>query len=83
MAAVSTDNSILAGLAAQDPFTKIVGPYLTNEPYGLAISRQHPDFVRFVNAVLAAERSDGGWEQSYKHWIVSPPENPPPAEYAP
>ena len=59
VAAISTDNSILAGLEAQDPFTKIVGPELTNEPYGLAISKQHPDFVRFVNAVLAAEESDG------------------------
>ena len=52
VAAISTDDSILAGLAAQDPWTKIVGPRFSNEPYGLAISKQHADFVRFVNAVL-------------------------------
>jgi polar amino acid transport system substrate-binding protein len=48
IAAISTDDSILAGIAAQDPYTKIVGPRISDEPYGLAISRQHPDFVRFV-----------------------------------
>ena len=42
VAAITTDNSILEGLAAQDPFTKIVGPYLTDEPYGLAISKDAP-----------------------------------------
>ena len=69
VAAVSTDDTILDGLAAQDPFTKVVGPRLTDEPYGLAISKQHPDFVRFVNAVLAQERADGAWKASYHHWV--------------
>jgi polar amino acid transport system substrate-binding protein len=82
VAAISTDNSILAGLEAQDPFTKIVGPELTNEPYGLAMSKQHPDFVRFVNAVLAAQESDGGWAASYKRWVGGPVPKPPPARYA-
>jgi polar amino acid transport system substrate-binding protein len=82
VAAVSTDDSILAGLAAQDPFTKVVGPNLTNEPYGLAISKQHPDFVRFVNAVLAQERSDGDWEASYHRWVGAATVTPPPARYA-
>jgi polar amino acid transport system substrate-binding protein len=82
VAAVSTDNSILAGLQAQDPFTKIVGPELTNEPYGLAISRQQPDFVRFVNAVLAQAEAGGGWAASYKRWVGSPVPSPPAARYA-
>jgi polar amino acid transport system substrate-binding protein len=82
VAAISTDNSILAGLEGQDPFTKIVGPELTNEPYGLAISKQHPDFVRFVNAVLAAEESDGRWAASYKRWVGTPVPAAPPARYA-
>ena len=82
VAAVSTDDAILYGLAAQDPFTKVVGPELTDEPYGLAISKQHPEFVRFVNAVLAKERSDGAWEASYHHWVGSQDAAPPPARYA-
>jgi polar amino acid transport system substrate-binding protein len=81
VSAISTDNSILAGLAAQDPYTKIVGPSVSAEPYGLAISSQHPDFVRFVNAVLAQMRSDGQWAALYKRWIGSPVPPPPPARY--
>jgi polar amino acid transport system substrate-binding protein len=81
VAAISTDDSILAGLAAQDPYTKIIGPRFSNEPYGLAISKQHPDFVRFVNAVLAKLRSDGQWAASYERWIGSPVPAPPPARY--
>jgi polar amino acid transport system substrate-binding protein len=82
VAAVSTDDAILYGLQAQDPFTKVVGPELTDEPYGLAMSRQHPDFVRFVNAVLAREESDGAWEKSYQHWVSPVYQKPPTPEYA-
>ena len=83
VAAISTDDSILAGLAAQDPRTKIVGPRFSNEPYGLAISQQHPDFVRFVNAVLQRLRADGQWAASYARWIGTPAPAPPPARYKP
>ena len=69
VAAISTDDAILYGLQAQDPFTRVVGPELTDEPYGLAMSKLHPDFVRFVNAVLASYESDGGWEASYRRWV--------------
>jgi len=81
VAAISTDNNILAGLAAQDPWTKIIGPVFTSEPYGLAISQQHPDFVRFVNAVLQQLRTDGQWAASYAHWVGRPVQAPPPARY--
>jgi polar amino acid transport system substrate-binding protein len=82
VAAISTDDSILDGLAAQDPSTKLVGPRLTDEPYGLAISKQHPEFVRFVNAVLQQLRTNGQWRQSYSHWIGGSAPAPPPAQYA-
>jgi polar amino acid transport system substrate-binding protein len=81
VAAISTDDSILDGLAAQDPWTKLVGPRLTDEPYGLAISKQHPEFVRFVNAVLQQLRTDGQWAASYRHWIAAPAPEPPAAQY--
>ena len=82
IAAVSTDDAILAGLKAQDPFTKIVGPPLASQPYGLAISKQHPEFERFVNAVLAQEVADGDWAASYAHWVGTPVPRPPIAQYA-
>jgi polar amino acid transport system substrate-binding protein len=82
VAAVSTDDTILEGLQAQDPFTKLIGRNLTDEPYGLAISKQHPEFVRFVNAVLAHMESGGAWEKSYNRWVSAAYEKPPLPEYA-
>jgi len=79
--AISTDNSILEGLAAQDPYARIVGTTFSDEPYGLAISKQHPDFVRFVNAVLAQMRADGQWAASYESWLGSPVPPPPSVRY--
>jgi polar amino acid transport system substrate-binding protein len=69
VAGVSTDDSILYGMQAQDPGTVVTGPALEDEPYGLAISKVHPDFVRFVNAVLAADRANGDWAKSYRTWV--------------
>jgi polar amino acid transport system substrate-binding protein len=59
--AISTDDTILEGFAAQDPNLKVLPIQLADEPYGMAISNTHPDFVRFVNAVLAHEEADGTW----------------------
>jgi polar amino acid transport system substrate-binding protein len=67
--AVSTDDTILAGMAAQDPFAHIVGRALSSEPYGLALSQQHPEFVRFVNGVLDGMRADGTMQALYNRWL--------------
>ena len=82
VAAVSTDDSILDGLAAQDPWTKLIGPPLTDEPYGLAMAKQHPEFVRFVNAVLQQLRDSGQWAASYRHWTGAPAPALKPVQYA-
>ena len=39
--AVSTDDSILAGLVAQDPYLHIVGPSMNEEPYGIGINLEN------------------------------------------
>ena len=67
--AISSDDAILLGFAAQDPNLKLIGPGFSSQPYGMAISRAHPDFVRFVNGVLAQMRSDGEWRHIYKTWL--------------
>jgi polar amino acid transport system substrate-binding protein len=67
--AISTDDAILLGFRAQDPYTRIRGPTLAREPYGMAISKAHPDFVRFVNGVLARLRADGTWRAIYQRWL--------------
>jgi polar amino acid transport system substrate-binding protein len=81
VAAVSTDGSILAGLAAQDPETQVVGSFFTIEPHGIGVSQRNPDLVRFVNAVLARWIADGGWAASYARWVSSPAPAPPVAQY--
>lgn len=81
--AVSTDEAVLLGLAAQDPAVQLVGPKFTDEPYGLGISQAHPEFVRFVNAVLEKMRSDGTWAAIHGRWLTRFAANatPPPASY--
>jgi polar amino acid transport system substrate-binding protein len=83
--AVSTDDVILAGMAAQDRYTEVIGTPIANEPYGMAIPKQNEDFVRFVNGVLEQVRADGTWTASYGKWldglIPGPPPSPPVPRY--
>jgi polar amino acid transport system substrate-binding protein len=68
--AITSDDTILAGLAAQDPYAEIpVGSALTEEPYGLGLPKKQIGFARFVNGVLADVRSDGRWQRSYDKWL--------------
>jgi polar amino acid transport system substrate-binding protein len=69
--AVTSDDAILLGFQAQDPYTKIVGASFSPQPYGMVISKSHPEFVRFVNGVLERLRTDGTWRQIYNRWLGS------------
>jgi len=84
--AIATDDAILAGMAAQDPNTKVVGPSMGDEPYGIGMRQDSTDFVRFVNAVLEQFRnSPSGWTQSYNTWLASrlgPSAGPPSPKYS-
>ena len=83
--AITGDDTILAGLAAQDPYAFVVkAPAFTAEPYGLGISNQHPEFVKLVNGVLAQMRADGQWTAAYNTWLraaLGPAPAPPAAVY--
>ena len=57
---ISTDDTILAGMQAQDPNVRIVGDAFSAEPYGIGLPPNHPEYVRFVNAALEQVRSSGG-----------------------
>ena len=69
--AITGDDTVLAGLAAQDPYADVVqAPAFTAEPYGLGVNQANVDFVRFVNGVLEDMRADGRWTKSYNTWLA-------------
>lgn len=67
---VSSDDTVLAGLAAQDPYATVLeGEPLSQEPYGIGIGPDDVDLVRLVNKVLEDMRADGRWQASYDRWL--------------
>ncbi len=82
--AVSTDDAILAGLVAQDPFLRIVGPSMGEEPYGIGINLTNTGLVRFVNGTLERIRTDGTWYTLYRRWltVLGPAPAPPVPRYS-
>ena len=84
ISAVSTDDTILAGLAQQDPNLEVVGAPLESEPYGIAVSNTSLDLEQFVNGVLQNIRANGTWEAIYDKWLAPylGPAQPPAAQYS-
>ena len=81
--AITGDDTILAGFAAQDPYAKVVGPAFSSEPYGLGMPAASLDLVSFVNGVLDRMRADGTWTSIYNKWlsVLGPAPAPPAAVY--
>ena len=88
--AIAGDDTVLAGLAAQDPYAFVpkisngvppTGTALTSEPYGLGIKKGSVALVAFTNKVLADMKADGRWKASYDKWFAAPlgPAPAPPA----
>jgi ABC-type amino acid transport substrate-binding protein len=87
--AISTDDAILGSLVKQDSTMQVVGPPFSSEPYGLGIQKGHPEFVTFVNKVIADVKKNGRWKQLAALWLgdygasLDPPgpETPRPTTY--
>lgn len=81
--AISTDDVVLAGLAAQDPTVEVVGASLGVEPYGVGIKKGNDDLIRFVNGALEQLRVDGTWQRLYDTWLrgLGPSPGPPAPRY--
>jgi polar amino acid transport system substrate-binding protein len=81
--AVSTDDSILAGLVSQDPYLHIVGPNMGTQPYGIGTKLDNVGLVRFVNGTLERIRRDGTWNTLYRKWltVLGPAPAPPSPRY--
>ncbi len=79
--AASGDDTVLVGLAQQDPNVEVVGETFTSEPYGVGVNQEQVDLVRFVNGVLEEMRVDGRWAELYERWVGPPAPEPPAAVY--
>jgi polar amino acid transport system substrate-binding protein len=63
--AVSTDDTFLLGYEEQDPSTTMLDVSLTDQPYGIVVSQDHPELARFLNALLLQFESEGTLQALY------------------
>jgi polar amino acid transport system substrate-binding protein len=72
--AISSDETILFGLAKQDSNTKLVGTYFSTELYGIGVKKSvggdRTGFVDFLNRTLVAMITGGTWAKLYEQYIT-------------
>ena len=81
--AVTTDDAILKGYAAQQPDkVKVVGKTFSTEKYGVGLAKDDKVLRDNVNDILAAAEQDGTWQQLYDATLgkSGSPGSPPPLE---
>lgn len=71
--ALTTDDAILYGMAAQDPNFEVVGEPFTDEPYGIAIRKGNSDLMQAVNDALKELKESGEYDAIYEKWIGKKP----------
>src|SRR6476659_7458551 len=79
VAAVTTDNVILAGFVDQNPEFKLAGEPFTKEPYGIGLKKDDDRFRAFINNTLEEAEKDGTWKRLWEETAgkVLPTPNPP------
>lgn len=71
--ALTTDNSILYGMAQQDPNYVVLDEVFTDEPYGIAVRKGDKEFVNEINKILANLKESGEYAEIYEKWIGEKP----------
>ena len=79
--AMSTDGSILLGLAAQNEGElKVVGDEFSEERIGVGYSQDTPEMCEWINGVLEESFEDGSWAEAFEATLggegVETPEPP-------
>lgn len=65
--AMSTDGSILLGLAAQyDGELKVVGPEFSEERIGIGYGKEYPEMCEWITGVLQEAMDDGTWAEAFE-----------------
>ncbi|MDV7767337.1 transporter substrate-binding domain-containing protein [Peribacillus sp. CSMR9] len=67
--ALTTDDSILYGMADEDPNYELVGGTFTDEPYGIAVKKGNADFVAELNKALKSLKDSGKYDEIHDKWI--------------
>ena len=68
--AVTTDDIILAGYAAQSPGQlKVVGKPFTTENYGIGLKKGDTDLRNKINDAIEAMLADGSWEKAFNDTV--------------
>ena len=80
--AMSTDGTILLGLAAQNEGElKVVGPEFSEERIGVGYSLDYPEMCEWINGVLEESFEDGSWAEAFEATLgASGAETPDPPE---
>jgi glutamate transport system substrate-binding protein len=66
--AVTTDDIILAGYAAQDQYAgkfKVVGKPFSTEPYGIGLKKDDTEGCNKINDILKASVTDGSYKKAW------------------
>ena len=79
--AMSTDGSILLGLAAENPDElKVVGPEFSKERIGIGYPKEYPEMCEWINGVIQESYDDGSWAEAFESTLgeagVETPEPP-------
>jgi putative glutamine transport system substrate-binding protein len=67
--ALTTDNGILYGMAAQNPGYEVVGGTFTKEPYGIAVNKGQTPLKKELNKALKEIEADGTYNRILKKWF--------------
>lgn len=67
--AMSTDNGMLAGIAAENPGYQVVGGTFTHEPYGIAVNKGETKLAKKINQALAELKKDGTYSRLMNKWF--------------
>lgn len=82
--AVTTDDAILKGYAAQAPDQlRVVGQTFSQEPYGVGLNRDDAALRNKVNDLIQASEQDGTWQRLYSETLGksgAPAPQPPPLQ---
>jgi len=70
--AVTTDDIILAGYAAQEQYAgkfKVVGKKFSDEPYGIGLKKDDTEGCNKINEILKAAASDGSYKAAWDNTL--------------